>query len=171
MHLWILTCAFTSEDLHLLYVEVDIDTVTDIPATCWLSTCMMRLQQRLATCGSLVVDAFQTSKSSSGTGSIEFRSGKASGTVTVVVQCDGSQGDSCGEYEQQLRTTTLNPHVIVSVLILLSSKVGVNQFNWGTIIMDIVSYKGTLPIVIWIVPTFSTRALSSVDRVILIGIL
>ena len=30
--------------------------------------------------------------------SIESQSGKASDTITVVVQYDGSQGDSCGEY-------------------------------------------------------------------------
>ena len=32
--------------------------------------------------------------------SIESQSGKTSYTVTVVVQCDGSQVDSCWEYEQ-----------------------------------------------------------------------
>ncbi len=102
---------------------------------------------------------------------MESQSGKALITVTVVVQCDGSQGDSCGEYiyEQQLRATTLNPHVIVRIL--LSSKVRVNQFNLGIIAMDIVSYNGTFPMITWIVPTVSSRALISVDRVILIGIL
>ena len=48
--------------------------------------------------------------------SIESQSGKASEIVNVVVQCDGSQGDSCGEYEvdreQQLPIPTSSPHII-----------------------------------------------------------
>ena len=55
--------------------------------------------------------------------SIEFQSGKALDPTTVVVQCDGSQGDSCGEYEQHLCSTTTKPHIIVTDLIMPLSKV------------------------------------------------
>ena len=53
-------------------------------------------------------------------------SGKASDTVTVVVQCDGSQGDSCGEYEQYLFTTRTIPCIVICVVILLLSKIGIS---------------------------------------------
>ena len=46
--------------------------------------------------------------------SIESQSGKASDTVTVVVQCDVSQGDSCEEYEQQLCSTPGRPLVVTA---------------------------------------------------------
>ncbi len=147
-------CTFTSEELHFTHCKLETATCT-----------ILVHQHFLVLTLTLMLTFFKVIWYS-----IESQSGKASITVTVVVQCDGSQGNSCGEYEQQLRTTTLNPHTIVSILILLSSKAGVNQFNWGTIAMDIVSHKGTLPIVTWIVPTFSTGALSSVDRAILIYI-
>ena len=51
--------------------------------------------------------------------SIESQSGTASVTVTVVVQCDISQGDSCGEYEQQLPITTSTPLVVTTTTELL----------------------------------------------------
>ena len=69
---------------------------------------------------------------------IESQSGKASDTVTVVVQCDGSQGDSHGEYEQQLSIATSTPHIIISGQILLLSKVGISQFELYSITMDVV---------------------------------
>ena len=49
---------------------------------------------------------------------IEAQSGKASEIVTVIVQCDGSQGDSCGEYEQQLPIPTSSPHIIYLVIVV-----------------------------------------------------
>ena len=69
--------------------------------------------------------------------SIESQSGTASVTITVVVQCDGSQGDFCGECEQQLPITTSRPCIVVSTLILLLSIVGISQFELFAITMDI----------------------------------
>ena len=68
---------------------------------------------------------------------MKYQSGKAMVTVTVLVQCDGNQGDSCGKYEQQLFTTPTTPHIIVSGLVLLLSKVGVSQFELCSITMDV----------------------------------
>ena len=68
---------------------------------------------------------------------MESQSGKASDTVTVVVQCDGSEGDSCGEYEQQLRIIPSGPHIIVTATVLLLSKVGIIQFKLGTIAVNV----------------------------------
>ena len=104
--------------------------------------------------------------------SIESQSGKASDTLTVVVQCDGSQGDSCGEYEQQLPITPSTPHITGTESVLLLSKVRVSQSKLGTITVDIIvgtegSWKGTT----WIPPTVGTATLSPADRVITIGIL
>ena len=100
--------------------------------------------------------------------SIEYQYGKASDTVTVVVQCDGSQGDSCGEYEQQLFTTPTTPHIIVSRLVLLSSKVGISQFELCSITMDVVFLVGRTN---WIAPTVGRDTLSSGNKIITIGIL
>ena len=97
--------------------------------------------------------------------SIECQSGKASVTVAVVVQRDGSQGDSEREYEQQLPITTSTPHVIVAAPVLLLSKIRVSQLKLSTITV------GVIICVWWVSPTFGTGTLSSADRVIPIGIL
>ena len=103
--------------------------------------------------------------------SIECQSGKTLDTVTVVVQCDGSQGDSCGEYEQQLITSS-KPYIIISRLVLLLSNVRISQYKLVTITVEIAGWgyswwylKTTL-----IPHTISACTLSSIDRVI-VGIL
>ena len=104
--------------------------------------------------------------------SIEPQSGKASEIVTVVVQCDGSQGDFCREYEQQSPIPISTPYIKVPGLILPLSKVGISQFELCSITIDEVFRMVTWwKITSWIVPTVGTGTLSSVDRVILIGIL
>ena len=99
--------------------------------------------------------------------SIESQSGKASDTVTVVVQYDGSQGDSCREYEQQLPIPPNGPHIIIIATVLLLSKVRISQSKLCAITVDEIfwvdtSWKGTS----WILPTVGTTSLSSSDRVI-----
>ncbi len=64
---------------------------------------------------------------------IESQSGKASVSVTVVVQCDGSQGDCCGEYEQQFPITTSRPQTIVDWTVLFLSKIRVGYHHSGYI--------------------------------------
>ena len=93
-------CKITSVFVHqyLLCGEVDIDT--DIPTTCWLSTWWHCSNiYKAVTCRYCIPDIKVIWYS------IESQSGKTSVIVTVVVQCDGSQVDSCWEYEQQLVTT------------------------------------------------------------------
>ena len=56
--------------------------------------------------------------------SSEFQTGKTktSGIVTVVVQCDGSQVDSCWEYEHQFTIVchiNIIPNIIVTAIVLL----------------------------------------------------
>ena len=68
---------------------------------------------------------------------IESQSGKASVTVTVVVQCDGSQGDSCGECEQQLPIPPNGPHIIITATVLLLSKVRIGQSKLCAITVDV----------------------------------
>jgi hypothetical protein len=88
------------------------------------------------------------------------------------VQCDGSQGDSCGEYEQQLPITTSRPLIIFTSLVLLSSKVGISQFEGYSITMDVVFWMHTWwSMTSWIPPTVGTGTLSSADRGLMIGIL
>ena len=88
------------------------------------------------------------------------------------MQCDGSQGDSCGEYEQQLISTPSSPHIIVATGVLLLSKVEISQFELCSITMDIIFLMPTcLKMIGWIPPTVGTGTLSSGDRVITIGIL
>ena len=78
---------------HFLSVEVDIDA--DIPTTCWLYTLWDCSNIYMwGTCSCCIPDIKIIWYS------IESQSGKASDIITIVVQCDGSQGDSCGEYEQ-----------------------------------------------------------------------
>ena len=88
------------------------------------------------------------------------------------MQCDGSQGDNCREYEQQFPVTTSRPQIIVYVLVLFLSKVGISQFKLCTIAVDVVFWMDTLTLTTrWILPTVGTDTLSSVDRVSTIGIL
>ena len=101
--------------------------------------------------------------------SIESQSGKALYTVTVVVQCDGSQGDSCGEYEQHLPIPPSNPHIMGTATELLVSKIRVSQSKLGAITVDV--YDTLITNKLWILPTVGTATLSSVDRVMTIGIL
>ena len=91
-------------------------------------------------------------------------------TVTVVVQCDGSQGDTYGEYEQQFSITPSTPYIIFTAAVLYFSKVRVYQFLLGTITVDIVSYKDTHWMITWIVLTVGTVTLRSGDCIILKGI-
>ena len=99
---------------------------------------------------------------------IECQFGKASDIVTVVVQYDGSQGDSCREYEQQLPITARRPPVILTATVWFLSKVGISQFELCPTTMDKV---------FWVVrtrqipPTVGTGTLRSTDRVTTIGIL
>ena len=101
--------------------------------------------------------------------SIECTSGTASITVTVVVQCDGSQGDSCGEYEQQLPSIPAIPRIVIGAEILLLSNVVVSQFEMCSITMCVAFWK--VNIFSLIAPTVGTGTLSSGDIVIIIGIL
>ncbi len=175
------TCNFTNEELHFtnckqhkttsefIYqhfscVEVDIDA--DILVTCWLSTWWDCSNIYMWGACRWCIPAVKVIWYS-----IESQFGKASVTVTVVVQCDGSQRDSCGEYEQQLPITPSSPFIIFTTAVLFLSKVRVYQFKLGTITVDIVSYNGIVWMISWIVPTVSTGTLSSVDRVVPIGIL
>ena len=88
------------------------------------------------------------------------------------MQCDISQGDSCGEYEQQLPITTNSPHIIVAAVMHLLSKVGISQFELCSITMDIMFWMQTSwKVTRLIPPTVGTGTLSSGDRVITIGIL
>ena len=90
---------------HFLCVEVDVDT--NIPATCWLSTWWDCSNIYMwIVCSWCIPDIIVIWYR------IKSQSGKASEIVTVVVQCDGSQGDSCEEYEQQLRITPNTPPII-----------------------------------------------------------
>ena len=86
------------------------------------------------------------------------------------MQCDGSQGDSCGEYEQQLPITPSTPYIIFTAAVLFLSKVRVYQFKLGTITVDMVSYNDTIWMITWIVPTVGTVTLRSGDCIILKGI-
>ena len=97
---------------HSLCVEVDFDT--DILATCWFST--WRECSNIYMCGAYArcIPDIKVIWYS-----IESQSGKALDTVTVVVQCDGSQGDSCGKYEQKLPITLRRPPVISIIIVLL----------------------------------------------------
>ena len=88
------------------------------------------------------------------------------------MQCDGSQGDNCREYEQQVPVTTSRPQIIVYALVLFLSKVEISQFKLCTIAVDVVFWMDTLTLTTrWIPPTVGTDTLSSVDRVSMIGIL
>ncbi len=98
---------------------------------------------------------------------IESQSGKASAIVTVVVQCDGSQGDSCGKYEQQLPITASRPPVILTATVPFLSKVGSSQFELCPITMDKVFLMVKTR---WIPPTVGTGTLRSNDRVNMMGI-
>ena len=156
-----------SELVHQYFLCVEVDIDTDIPATCWLSTWWdwsnINIWGAYGWCIPDIKVIWY---------SIETQSGKASDTVTVVVQCDGSQGDSCGEYEQQLFTTPTTPHIIVSGLVLLLSKVGVSQFELCSITVDVVFWTQIFwKVTRWIHPTVGTDTLSSDDRAIMIGIL
>ena len=106
--------------------------------------------------------------------SIESQSGKASEIVTVVVQCDGSQGDSCREYEQQSPIPINTPYIKVLGPIPLLSKEsdGISQFELCPITVDEVFWMATwMNITIWVPPTIGTGTLRSSNRVIPIGIL
>ena len=82
----------------------------------------------------------------------------------VVVQCDGSQGDSYGKYEQQFPSTPSTPLIIISAPVQLLSNIGISQFKLCSITVDVVFSR-------WIAATVGTGTLSSGDRVITIGIL
>ena len=101
----------------------------------------------------------------------EYQSGTASVTVTVVVQCDVSQGDSCGEYEQQLLITPSIPHnkKWLYTPYRIGASVRIAQFKLITIAVGI--YDAPITTSWWIPPTVGTGTLSSADRVIMIGIL
>ncbi len=151
---------------HSFCSEIYIDV--DIPATCWLSSWWyfsnICIWGAYAWCIPDIEVIWH---------SIEPQSGKSSDTVTVVVQCDGSKGDSCGEYEQQLFTLSSTPYIIVNAAILLSSKVRVSQFTLGTITVNVTicGYSWWCQKAIRILPTIGTTTLSSIDRVIPISIL
>ena len=151
---------------HFVCVEVEIDT--DIPATCWLSTWWYCSNINICEAYSWSIPDIKVIWYS-----IESQSGKASDTVTVVVQCDGSQGDTCGEYEQQLLITPSIPHIIVTATVLILSKVRISQYKSGTITVDVFFSEHSCRYlkITWIPPTVGTRPLSSSDRVIMIGIL
>ncbi len=87
---------------HSTCVEVNIDA--DAPATCWLSTWWDCSNIYILMACSWCIPDIKIIWHSK-----ESQSEKASGTVTVVMQCGGSQGDSCGEYEQQLCSTLSTP--------------------------------------------------------------
>ena len=146
---------------HFLCVEVDIDA--NVSVTCWLSTwwCCSSIYTWGA-CRWYIPDIKVIWCS------IESQSGKASDTVTVAVQCGGSQGDSCGEYEQLLLIPPSTPHIIDTASVLLWSKVRISQFKLGAITVNVFienpparrpsGYLGT-------------ATLSSIDRVTMISIL
>ncbi len=80
------TCSYLNKDtLYTLYLHMSffvcLPSFVPSPSDCFIEVCVSGL--------------FDCS-------GIESQSEKASATVTstVVVQCDGSQRDCCGEYEQ-----------------------------------------------------------------------
>ena len=99
-----------TELVHQYFLSVEVNTDADIPATYWLSMATWwdcSNNYIWITCSWWIPDIKVIWYS------IESQLGKASMTVTVVVQCDGSQEDSCGEYEQQLRRTLSNLLIII----------------------------------------------------------
>ena len=81
------------EHQYFLCFEVDCDVNT--PATCCLSTwSYFKNIYMWIGCSWYMPDIKVIWYN------IESQSGKALDTIIVVVQCDVSQGDSCGEYEQ-----------------------------------------------------------------------
>ena len=103
--------------------------------------------------------------------SIESQPGKASDAIPVVVQCDGSQADSCRQYEQLLAIPCSAPHIIVTAPILFLSEGRISQFKLCAITMDVILWMNAILETRWIVPAVSTGSLRSSDRVIQIGIL
>ena len=157
----------TAEFVHQHSLSVKVDTDADTPATCWLSTWWYCSNSYIwGACSWYIPNIIVIWYSK------ESQSGKASVTVTVVVQCDGSQGDSCGEYEQQLPIPPSNPHIIYTATVLLLSKVRISQFKFCTITVDVIFWMDTsFKVTSWIPPTVGTATLSSVDRVMTISIL
>ena len=154
-----------TELVHQYFLSVEVDTDADIPTTCWLSTWWdCKCIYTWITCSWWIPDIKVIWYI------IKSQFGKASATVTVVVQCDGSQGDTCGEYEQQFAITPSNPFIIFAAAVLSFSKVRVYQFLLGTITVDIVSYNDTIWMTTWIVPTVGIVTLRSGDCIILKGI-
>ena len=152
---------------HLHCIEIDIDA--DTLATCWLSTWWIWTNTYILSAWDWCIPDIEVIWYSIES---QFRTASVTIAVIVVVQYDGSQGDSCGEYEQQLPITTTSPHIIVCSPILLLSKVGISQFELCIITMDIIFWTVTcLKVTRWIALTVGTDTLSSVDRVMTIGIL
>ena len=118
--------------VHQYFLCVEVDTDADIPATCWLSTWWDRSSIYIWSAYSWCIPDINVVWYS-----IESQSGKSSEIVTVVVQCDGSQGDTCGEYKQQLPITPCTPLIIISDLVLLLSKVRIGQFKLCAITVDV----------------------------------
>ena len=150
--------------VHQYFLSAEVDVDADIPATSWLSTwwyCsnIYNLWIAYTWCVPDIKVIWH---------SIESQSGKASVTITVVVQRDGSQGDTCVEYKQDLCITTSNPPIMFTSLVLFLSKVRISQLKLCAITMDVLFLVNRT---IWIPPTVGTSTLRSSDRVIPIGIL